>query len=89
DGEMRIYITGDTLYNEEIFKDLRQPIDVLFLPINGVGNNMNKADAARFARKVGAAKVVPLHWGMFDELTPDDFDSDQTVIPKLYEIINL
>ncbi len=87
DGETRAYITGDTLYNEDIFDDINKPIDVLFLPINGVGNNMNKYDAARFAKKVAAKKVVPLHWGMFDELTPDDFDVENKVIPSLYEEI--
>lgn len=89
DGETRIYITGDTLYNEDIFADIKQPIDVLFLPINGVGNNMNKTDAARFAAKVGAKKVVPLHWGMFDELTPDDFAVENKIIPEIYKEIAL
>jgi len=87
DGEQKIYITGDTLYNEEIFADIDTDIDVLFLPINGVGNNMNMTDAARFAKKVSAKKVVPLHWGMFDELTPDDFKVDNKVIPEIYKEI--
>lgn len=89
DGDMRIYITGDTLYNEDIFEDIRQPIDVLFLPINGVGNNMNKIDAARFARKISPKKVVPLHWGMFDELTPDGMDVENIVIPQMYQRIDV
>lgn len=89
DGQTRIYITGDTLYNEEIFEDIDKDIDVLFLPINGVGNNMNKTDAARFARKIGAKKVVPLHWGMFDELNADDFDVEHKIILKLYEKITI
>ena len=89
DGEKRIYITGDTLYNEDILADIKGEIDVLFLPINGVGNNMNKTDAARFARKVAPKKVVPLHWGMFDELTADDFAADNKVIPQIYQKIDL
>ena len=89
DGEKRIYITGDTLYNEDIFADIKGEIDVLFLPINGVGNNMNQADAARFARKVAPKKVVPLHWGMFDELTADDFAAENKVIPQIYQKIKL
>ena len=89
DGQTRIYITGDTLYNEEIFDDIDGDVDVLFLPINGVGNNMNKTDAARFAQKIKAKKVVPLHWGLFDELTPDDFAVDNKVIPEIYKEISL
>lgn len=90
DGEKTYYITGDTLYNEDIFEDIKgKHIDVLFLPINGVGNNMNKFDAARFAAKVGADKVVPLHFGMFDELSADDFDVPNKVIPEIYQEIKL
>ena len=89
DGETRIYITGDTLYDSDIFEDITQPIDVLFLPINGVGNNMNKTDAARFTRKIAPKKVVPLHWGMFDELSPYDFEPENKVIPEIYKEIDL
>ena len=35
----RIYVTGDTLYSEKIFAELPEDIDVVFLPVNGVGNN--------------------------------------------------
>ena len=89
DGKQTCYITGDTLYNSEIFEDIRQPIDVLFLPINGVGNNMNRTDAARFAAKIGAKKTVPLHWGLFDELSPADFDCAGKVVPEIYKEIPL
>ena len=43
--DIKLYITGDTLFNSEIFRDLPQNIDIMFLPINGVGNNMNMHDA--------------------------------------------
>ena len=89
DGEKKYYVTGDTLYNEEIFEDIPSGIDVLFLPINGVGNNMNMADASRFAKRVNAKKVVPLHIGMFDEMTADDFVCDNKVIAEIYKEIKL
>lgn len=73
DGEKKVYVTGDTLYNSEIFDDLPDGIDTVFLPVNGVGNNMNFADAARFAERVGAKRTVPIHIGMFDELTAAAF----------------
>lgn len=87
DGEKTYYITGDTLYNTEIFADLPKKIDAVFLPINGVGNNMNMEDAARFGKKVGAAKVVPLHVGMFDSLDPGDFPCVNKVIPQIFKEI--
>ena len=67
------YIAGDTLYNECIFSELQDKIDVLFLPVNGKGNNLNFEDAKRFAKRCGAKKTVPVHWGMFDEYKADDF----------------
>lgn len=81
------YITGDTLYNKKIFEDLPKNIDFLFLPVNGVGNNMNFTDAQNFAEKVGAKNVVPLHFGLFDSLNPEDFKCRNKIIPKIYEEI--
>lgn len=79
------FVTGDTLYNKEIFNDIENDIDVLFLPVNGVGNNMNCVDAQRFAKKVGAKKVVPIHVGMFDELSPEIFNADNRLILQIYK----
>ena len=87
DGEKKYYITGDTLYNEEIFPDIPGDIYALFLPVNGVGNNMNMEDAARFARRVNARKTVPIHFGLFDNLDVTNFDCPNRSIPKIYEII--
>ena len=89
DGEKKYYITGDTLYNEEVLRDLPQDIDVLFLPINGVGNNMNMTDAAAFFRATGAKKVVPIHTGMFDQLDANLFPVEEKVIPEIYKEVML
>lgn len=84
------YVTGDTLYNEQVFESLPNiEIEAVFLPVNGVGNNMNMADAARFARRVNAKYTVPVHFGMFDTLTAENITLDNAVIPKLYESICL
>ena len=79
------YVTGDTLYNGEIFADLPADIDVVFLPINGVGNNMNATDAARLAGKCGARFAVPYHVGMFDEKTADIFDAENKLALEIYK----
>lgn len=89
DGEKKYYITGDTLYNTDIFEDIPDDIDVMFVPVNGLGNNMNKTDAKRFAMEVNPKIVVPYHVGMFDEMTADDFDMDNKVIPEIYKEIKL
>ena len=85
----KYYVTGDTLYNKKVFADLPDGIDVIFLPINGVGNNMNEVDAVRFFKASGAKVAVPLHVGMFDEKTPDIFDAEPRVLPEIYKEIEL
>ncbi|MEE0928683.1 MAG: MBL fold metallo-hydrolase [Acutalibacteraceae bacterium] len=89
DGEKKYYVTGDTLYNSEIFSDLPDDIYAVFLPVNGVGNNMNMCDAADFARKTGAEKVVPLHIGLFDSISAHDFKCENKVVPTFYKEIKL
>lgn len=89
DGERKYYVTGDTLYNEEIFGDIPSDIYALFLPVNGVGNNMNMTDAARFAKRINAERTVPIHIGMFDEITADEFDCKNKIIANIYKEIML
>lgn len=89
DGEQCLYIVGDSLYNEEIFGDIPTNIDIVFVPINGVGNNMNMTDAANFAKRVNAKYTVPVHWGMFDELNPEKFDCKNRIIPEIYKEVKL
>ena len=89
DGKKKYYVTGDTLYNAEILKALPKDIDSVFLPINGVGNNMNATDASRFAEAVGAKNAVPLHFGLFDSVDPHSFTAKSRVIPRIYQEIPL
>ena len=83
------YVTGDTLYNDDIFGDLPDDIEAVFLPVNGVGNNMNAYDAQKFAERTGAKKAVPMHFGLFDELNGDIFKAENRVIPEIYKEIKL
>ena len=89
DGQTKYYITGDTLYSTQVLADLPGDIDVVFLPVNGVGNNMNMTDAADFFRATGAKVAVPLHTGMFDQLDAGDFPVDNKVVPQVYQEIKL
>ena len=84
------YVTGDTLYSERVFESLPQiEFEAVFLPINGRGNNMNAADAARFAKRIGAKNVIPVHFGMFDDMTGGELQAKNAVVPKIYEEIKL
>ena len=89
DGGKTFYVSGDTLYNFDVIDDVldlvENGVDYAFLPINGVGNNMNAKDAADFAYEIGAHKAVPVHYGLFDDIDPRDFDFDDALILNPYE----
>lgn len=85
DGDKKCYITGDTLYNSQILNELPKDIDYIFLPVNGKGNNMNMTDAARFVSHIGAKTAIPIHIGMFDNISAHDFECRNKMILNLYE----
>ncbi len=80
-----VYITGDTLYSKKILEELPDSIDVIFLPINGVGNNMNMADAARLVADSKAKVAVPIHVGMMDEIDPNEFPCQNKQVLTVYK----
>ena len=93
DGRSTYYVSGDTLYNYDVLDDVLElvedGVDYAFLPINGVGNNMNARDAADFAYELGAVHAVPLHYGLFDSIDPAVFDFEDTVLLESYKEIEL
>ena len=65
-GEDRVLChTGDTMYHRRLLEELPWGADVLLLPINGSGYNMNPVDAARLTRALAPKTVLPMHWEMF------------------------
>ena len=85
----RYYVTGDTLYNADVFENIQGYIDVVFLPVNGVGNNMNMIDARRFCEKIGPGLAVPMHCGLFDSIDMNAFEFEPKVVPQLYQEVKL
>lgn len=89
DGDKTYYISGDTLYNFDVIDDVLDlapsGVDYAFLPINGKGNNMHARDAADFAYEIGAHSAIPLHYGLFDEIDPSDFDFEDALILEPYK----
>jgi L-ascorbate metabolism protein UlaG (beta-lactamase superfamily) len=80
----RVYHSGDTdLFGDmALIKDRWSP-SIAVLPIGG-HYTMGPADAARALRLIGAATVLPVHWGTFPALAgrPDDLarQTDATVL---------
>jgi len=89
DGKETFYVSGDTLYNYNVIDDVldlvEDGVDYAFLPINGVGNNMNAKDAADFAYEIGAKAAIPLHYGLFDDIDPAEFDFEDAIILAPYK----
>ena len=83
----KFYVTGDTLYSYKVFPTLPKDIYAVFLPINGVGNNMNVVDATLFAGETGAKYSVPIHFGMFDDGDGKAFKGKNRIIPEIYKEI--
>ena len=50
---------------------------------------MNMTDAQRFAERIGAKKNIPVHIGMFDNLTADRFECENKIIAEIYKEIKL
>ena len=83
------YVTGDTLYSKAVVWAISEDVDVVFLPINGKGNNMNATDAAKFAGEIGAKLAIPVHFGMLDDVDPKCFVYENVLIPEIYKETNL
>ena len=69
---LRLYHSGDTLTYDGLTEAIGpEPVDVMFLPINGrdpsrgVPGNMTAAEAVDLANGVGPRFVVPHHYDMF------------------------
>lgn len=60
-----IWHTGDTLFHRSLLAQRPAVVDLLILPINGKGNNMNAVDAVRLTRILQPAYVLPMHWDLF------------------------
>jgi L-ascorbate metabolism protein UlaG (beta-lactamase superfamily) len=66
---LRVYVTGDTLYDAQLISDATRQVDVLCVCINGRGGNMTHQEAARLAGDLSAATVIPMHYGVMPHNT--------------------
>lgn len=84
-NNLKVYISGDTSLCSELINSLRKetPIDIAILPVNednyyrrqrGIIGNMSIREAFQFAIDIGAKKVIPVHWDLFEinSVSPDE-----------------
>lgn len=83
----KYYVASNTLYNEEIIEQVPKELYAAFVPVSGTFGCMNMQDAERFSKKLDADFVVPINYGMFDSLDPDQFKCLGKVVPKPFRAI--
>lgn len=76
-GDLTLYFSGDTLYNEKLEKLREEKIDVMFICINGKLGNMNVDEAVKLTKIIVPKIGVPTHYGMFESNTeaPEKYTS--------------
>jgi L-ascorbate metabolism protein UlaG (beta-lactamase superfamily) len=95
-GPWRLYHSGDTVLHDGLVERLRKySVDIALLPINGraperrVAGNLNGREAAGLAQAIGAARVIPCHYEMFEFNTtsPDDFEAECERLGQPYVLL--
>jgi len=100
---IRLYISGDTLYDEKLFDIARYKPDITCICINGRMGNMNVGEAVVTAKKIGARLNIPDHYDMFatnmedpakftcefpeDAVFTPEFDRQYDILPENGKII--
>lgn len=68
---IRLYVSGDTLYDEKLFAIADHRPDITCICINGRMGNMNADEAVVTAKKIGARLNIPDHYDMFASNSED------------------
>jgi L-ascorbate 6-phosphate lactonase len=64
-GGVRFWDVADSEYDARLRSMREEGIDVMLVPINGVGGNMNAHEAALLVWQVAPRTAVPMHYGMW------------------------
>ena len=66
-GGVRFWDVADSEYDARLRPMREEGIDVMLVPINGVGGNMNAHEAALLVWQVAPRIAVPMHYGMWPD----------------------
>jgi L-ascorbate 6-phosphate lactonase len=73
-GDVRSYISGDTMYHPHLAEAASLSPDLAFVCINGRGGNMSASEAAMLVRALNPQAAIPTHYDMFASNTADPQD---------------
>ncbi len=80
-GGVRIWNVADSEYDARLRPMREEGIDVMLVPINGVGGNMNAHEAALLVWQVAPRIAVPMHYGMWPE---EQYGTGATLDPATF-----
>jgi L-ascorbate 6-phosphate lactonase len=80
-GRVRFWDVGDSEYDARLRPMRKERIDVAFIPINGVGSNMDAHEAALLAWQTTPRIAVPMHYGMWPA---DQYGPGATLDPATF-----
>lgn len=75
---LKIWNVGDTEYDARLRAMASEHIDVMIVPINGVGGNLSTHEAALLTWYVKPKIVIPMHYNMW---APEGFGPGATLDP--------
>ena len=81
-GETKIYYTGDTAYNPDVIKAVKElKPDIAIVPINGQYGNLNSEEAAKLVSDCGAKVAIPCHFWTFivHRGDPQEFENEMKI----------
>jgi L-ascorbate 6-phosphate lactonase len=80
-GGVRVWLVADSEYDARLRPLAAARPDVVLVPINGVGGNMDADEAALLAWKVAPRIAVPMHYGMW---APAGYGEGATLDPARF-----
>ena len=60
-----IYEVGDSCLRLDRISEIKDPVDILISPINGLYGNMNSSETIQLAEALKPGLTIPCHYGMF------------------------
>ena len=80
-GGVRVWNVADSEYDARLRPMRDEGIDVMLVPINGVGGNMNAHEAALLTWQVAPRIAVPMHYGMWPD---EQYGAGATLDPRIF-----
>jgi L-ascorbate metabolism protein UlaG (beta-lactamase superfamily) len=67
----RIYLSGDSEYDEQLVNEFTAGCDLILICINGRLGNMSLEEALKVVKAAKPNRALPMHYGLFAENTAD------------------